>query len=163
MIHFDQPTKPNQTHLRFHLIMWGSVPLMTVSTAVITVLHSAEVVHVTHESWLSSDSRISLYWWALLHTSKVWPGNHYETVQWFHLSCNIPTEVSPPAWASHPPRSPLLCLVGSSHRNFIHTIPRFHHRSFTEHPSGLPSQLPRIAGWYAKTRLYHVLRQAIPI
>jgi hypothetical protein len=34
------------------------MPLMTVSTAVITVLHSAEVVHITHESWLSSDSRI---------------------------------------------------------------------------------------------------------
>jgi hypothetical protein len=33
-----------------------------------------------------------------------------------------------------------LCLVGSSHRNFTHTIPRFHHRSFTEHPSGLPAQ-----------------------
>jgi hypothetical protein len=31
--------------------MWGSMPLMTVSTAVIIVLHSAEVVHVTHESW----------------------------------------------------------------------------------------------------------------
>jgi hypothetical protein len=57
-IHFDQPTKPNQTHLRFHLIMWGSMLLMTVSTAVITILHSAEVVHVTHESWLSSDNRI---------------------------------------------------------------------------------------------------------
>jgi hypothetical protein len=26
------------------------MPLMTVSTAVITVLHSAEVVHVTHQS-----------------------------------------------------------------------------------------------------------------
>jgi hypothetical protein len=26
------------------------MPLMTVSTVVITVLHSAEVVHVTHES-----------------------------------------------------------------------------------------------------------------
>jgi hypothetical protein len=38
--------------------MWGSMPLMTVSTTVITVLHSAEVVHVTHESWLSSDSWI---------------------------------------------------------------------------------------------------------
>jgi hypothetical protein len=57
-IHLDKPTKPNQTNLRFQLIMWGSMPLMTVSTTVITVLHSAEVVHVTHESWLSSDSWI---------------------------------------------------------------------------------------------------------
>jgi hypothetical protein len=32
-----------------------------------------------------------------------------------------------------------LCLVGSSHRSFTHTIPRFRHHSFTEHPSGLPS------------------------
>jgi hypothetical protein len=32
--------------------------LMTVSMAVMTVLHSAEVVHVTHESLLSSDSQI---------------------------------------------------------------------------------------------------------
>jgi hypothetical protein len=38
--------------------MWGSMPLMTMSTAVIIVLQSAEAVHVTHESWLSSDSRI---------------------------------------------------------------------------------------------------------
>jgi hypothetical protein len=29
---------------------------MTMSTTVIIVLHSAEVVHVTHESKLSSDS-----------------------------------------------------------------------------------------------------------
>jgi hypothetical protein len=91
------------------------------------------------------------------------PGNHYKIVQWFHLACNVPTQVSLPVWASYPPRSPLLCLIGSSHRSFTHTIPRFCRRSFTEHPSGLPSQLPRTAGWYAKTRLYHVLCQAIPI
>jgi hypothetical protein len=54
----NQPHQTNQTHLRFQLIMWGSTPLRTVSTAIITVLHSAEVVHVTHESWLSSDRRI---------------------------------------------------------------------------------------------------------
>jgi hypothetical protein len=29
-----------------------------------------------------------------------------------------------------------LCLIGSSHRSGTHTIPRFSHRSFTEHPSG---------------------------
>jgi hypothetical protein len=34
------------------------MPLMTVSTTVITVLHSAEDVHVTHESRSSLDSRI---------------------------------------------------------------------------------------------------------
>jgi hypothetical protein len=31
--------------------MWGSMLLMTMSTTVITVLHSVEVVHVPHESW----------------------------------------------------------------------------------------------------------------
>jgi hypothetical protein len=91
------------------------------------------------------------------------PGNHYKTVQWFPLACNIPTKVSPSAWASHPPRSPLLCLVGSNHRSFTHTIPWFRHRSFTDHPIGLPSQLSRTAGWYTKTRLYHILCQAILI
>jgi hypothetical protein len=91
------------------------------------------------------------------------PENHYKTVQWFHLACNVPTEDPLPAWASHPPRSPLLCLTGSSHRSFTNTIPRFRHRSFTEHPSGLPSQLPRTIGWYAKTRVYHILRQVVPI
>jgi hypothetical protein len=49
-IHFDKPTKPNQSNPGFPLIMRGSMPLMTMSTAVITVLHSTEVVHVTHES-----------------------------------------------------------------------------------------------------------------
>jgi hypothetical protein len=38
-----KPTKPNQPNP-------GSMLLMTMSTAVITVLHSAEVVHITHES-----------------------------------------------------------------------------------------------------------------
>jgi hypothetical protein len=23
------------------------------------------------------------------------PGNHYKVVQWFHIACNVPTEVSP--------------------------------------------------------------------
>jgi hypothetical protein len=58
LIRSTSTNKPNQPNLRFQLIMWESMPLMTVSMAVITVLHSAEVVHVTHESWLSSDSRI---------------------------------------------------------------------------------------------------------
>jgi hypothetical protein len=62
--------------------------------------------------------------------------NHYKAVQWCHLACNIPTEVSPPVWASHPSRSPLLCLMSSNHRSCTHAIPRFSHRSFTEHPRG---------------------------
>jgi hypothetical protein len=63
-------------------------------------------------------------------------GNHYKTAQWFYLTCNVPTEVSLPLWASHPPRSPLLCLIGSSCHRCTHTTLRFNHHSFTEHPSG---------------------------
>ena len=37
------------------LILWGSKPLMTVSTADISVLHSAEVVHFHHNSRKSSE------------------------------------------------------------------------------------------------------------
>jgi hypothetical protein len=90
-------------------------------------------------------------------------GNHYKDFHWFPLACNVPPEVSLPVWASHPTRSPLLCLMGSSHHSFTHTNPQFSHRIFTKHPNGSPSQLPRTVGWYTKTRLYHILYQAIPI
>jgi hypothetical protein len=64
-------------------------------------------------------------------------GNHYKVIPWFCLACNVPTEVSPSVWASHPPRSPLLCLMVSSRLCYTHTMPRFSHPSFTEHPSSL--------------------------
>jgi hypothetical protein len=32
-----------------------------------------------------------------------------------------------------------LCLMGFSHPSFTHTFSWFSRRSFTEHPSGLPS------------------------
>jgi hypothetical protein len=51
--------------------MWGSMPLMTVGTAVIIVLHFAEVVHIPHESWSSLIGRYPLYRWVPLHTSGV--------------------------------------------------------------------------------------------
>jgi hypothetical protein len=38
---------PNQPESR--LIMWGSMPLLTVSMTVIAVLYFAEVVHILHE------------------------------------------------------------------------------------------------------------------
>jgi hypothetical protein len=44
---------------------------MTVSMAVITVLYSAEVVHVPHESWSSLIVGYPLYRWVPLHTSGV--------------------------------------------------------------------------------------------
>jgi hypothetical protein len=56
---------------RVPLIMWGSMPLLTVSMAVIIVLHSAEVVHVPHESWSSSVAGYLLYRRVPLHTSGV--------------------------------------------------------------------------------------------
>jgi hypothetical protein len=51
--------------------MWGSMPLMTVSTAVITVLHSVEVVHISHESWSSLIVGYLLCRRVPLHTSGV--------------------------------------------------------------------------------------------
>jgi hypothetical protein len=48
--------------------MWGSMPLTTVSKAVIIVVHSVEVVQVPHESWPSLLARYLLYRWAPLHT-----------------------------------------------------------------------------------------------
>jgi hypothetical protein len=51
--------------------MWGSMPLMTVSTTVIIVLYSVKVVHIPHESRLSSIAGYPLYRWVPLHTSGV--------------------------------------------------------------------------------------------
>jgi hypothetical protein len=48
--------------------MWGSMPLMTMSMTVITVLHSVEVVHIPHESWSSLIARYPLYRRVPLHT-----------------------------------------------------------------------------------------------
>jgi hypothetical protein len=61
--------KPNQSQVP--LIMWGSMPLMTMSTAVVIVLHTVEVVHVPHESWLPRIAEYSLYGRVPLHTSGV--------------------------------------------------------------------------------------------
>jgi hypothetical protein len=63
---------PNSTNpTRVPLIMCGSKPLMTVSMAVITVLHSTEVVHVPHESRSSSIAGYPLYRRVPLHTYRV--------------------------------------------------------------------------------------------
>jgi hypothetical protein len=51
--------------------MWGSMLLITVSMAVITVLHSAEVAHIPHESRSSLIAGYPLYRWVPLHTSGV--------------------------------------------------------------------------------------------
>jgi hypothetical protein len=51
--------------------MWGSMPLMTVSTTVITFLYSIEVVHISHESRSSLIVEYPLYRRVPLHTSGV--------------------------------------------------------------------------------------------
>jgi hypothetical protein len=51
--------------------MWGSMPLMTVSTVFITILYSTEVVHIPHESWSSLITGYPLYRRVPLHTSEV--------------------------------------------------------------------------------------------
>jgi hypothetical protein len=51
--------------------MWGSLSLMNMSTTVITVLYSAEVVHIPHESRSSLIVGYPLYRWLPLHTSGV--------------------------------------------------------------------------------------------
>jgi hypothetical protein len=48
--------------------MWGSMPLMTVSTTVITVLHTVEVVHIPHELRSSLIVGYPLYRQVPLHT-----------------------------------------------------------------------------------------------
>jgi hypothetical protein len=51
--------------------MWVSMPLMTVSTTDIIVLHSTEVVHIPHESWSSLIVEYPFYRQVPLHTSGV--------------------------------------------------------------------------------------------
>jgi hypothetical protein len=51
--------------------MWESMLLMTVSMAVITVLHSTEVVHISHASRSSLIVRYPFYRRVPLHTSGV--------------------------------------------------------------------------------------------
>jgi hypothetical protein len=144
--------------------MWGSMPLMTVSAAIIIVLHSAEVVHVS--PWVMiileklntrcTDEHPTTFPRCVLR-------NHYNTIQWFYLACNVSTEISPPVWASHTPRSLLLCLMSSSHHSCTHTTPRLSHCSFTEHPSGSAITASPHNRWYIKTRLYHILCRVVPI
>jgi hypothetical protein len=62
----DQHSQPNQTHPRFQLIVWGSMPLMTVSIVVMTILLSTEVVHISHKSRSYFVARYPLIWWNTL-------------------------------------------------------------------------------------------------
>jgi hypothetical protein len=99
----------------------------------------------TRSTWVTIilGSRIPVVWTEYPYTLlRCVLGNHYKSFQWFHLACNVPTEVSPLVWASHPTRSPLLCLMGSSHHSFTHINPWFSYCNFTKYPNGLPSSFP---------------------
>jgi hypothetical protein len=68
----NQVTRPNFTNpTRVPTLMWWSMSLMTVSTAIITILHSGEVVYILHESRSSFIAGYPLYRWVPLHTSGV--------------------------------------------------------------------------------------------
>jgi hypothetical protein len=57
--------------------------LITMSMAVVIVLHTAEVVHIVRTEYPYTLLRCAL-------------GNHNKPFKWFPLACNVPTEVSPP-------------------------------------------------------------------
>jgi hypothetical protein len=138
--------RPNETHL--------TKPNRTYRSQILT---NHVRVNVAHDREHGCQDSFTLYrgcthstWVVIIHCSWIpivrmeYPytllrcalGNHNKAFQWFHLAYNVPTEVSPLVWASHPTRSPLLCIMGFSHHSFTHTFPRFNHRSFTTHPSG---------------------------
>jgi hypothetical protein len=71
----------------------------------------------------------------------------------FHRQCEHRTHPEAPScalWASAITAVPTL-----SHGSTIIASPNI--------PAVLPSQLPRTTDWYAKTRLYHILCQVVPI
>jgi hypothetical protein len=80
----DWPTiSTSNPPIRVTLIMWGSMPLITLSTTVITVLHYAEVVHILHESRLSLVARHPLIRWnTFTHFSGCALGYYYKAFQW---------------------------------------------------------------------------------
>jgi hypothetical protein len=88
------------------------------------------------------------------HTSfGVRPEDHYKAYQWLSLACNIPTEVSPEVLATtKPPRATYCALWVLATTKPTHL-----------QPDRLNSNRIRTTDWYAKTSLYHLLSQTIPI
>jgi hypothetical protein len=124
--------------------------LMTVSTAVITVLHSAEVVHITHESLLSSDNRILVVPMSTLtHFQGVCQENTTRLFNGFiklatyplrfhrqHEHCTHPEAPSCALWVPA-----IAALPTPSHGSANATssnIPAVCHRSFPAQPVGTP-------------------------
>jgi hypothetical protein len=83
---------------------------MTVSTAVITVLHSTKVVHIPYESWSSLIAGHPLYRWVPLHTFEVCAKTTLQGCSVAFPSCSVPTEVSPEV-SVQITKGPLLCHV----------------------------------------------------
>jgi hypothetical protein len=122
--------------------------LSTMSTAVITGLHSAEVVHIPHEQWFHHPLPTRKSPFCHVYTSiGVWPRNHCKAFQWLPLACNVPTKVSPEVLATtKPQRAPscALWVLGTTKPTLLQ-------------PDRLSSKTIRTTGWYAKTSLYHQL------
>jgi hypothetical protein len=119
------------------------MPLLTMSTAVKTVLHSpgAEPLPFAMPQ-------------GHIHTNfGVRPGDHFKAFQWPPLACNVPTKDSLEVLATtKPPRAPscafwLLATTKPTHLQL----------------DGLSSNTIRTTGWYAKTSPYQILSQAVPI
>ena len=123
---------------------------MTVSTAVITVLHSAEDVHVTHESRLSLDSRILVVPTSTLThfqgvcqeiTTRLFNGFPYLVTYplRFHRRREHRTHPEAPSCALWVPA--ITGLPTPSHGSAIAAspnIPAICHRSFPAQPVGTP-------------------------
>jgi hypothetical protein len=122
--------------------MWGSMPLITVSTTVITVLYSAEVVHIPHESWSSLPARYLLYRWAPLHTSGVCTKTSLQGcsmvscslqhTHWGFIRCGSPDHQGPP-----------LAPCGSQENPFLYPL-------IPNQMDPKRVQLIRTTYWYAK-------------
>jgi hypothetical protein len=89
-----------------------------------------------------------------IHTSfGVRSGDHYKAFQWLPLACNVPTEVSLEVLATtKPPRAPYYALW------VLATT-----KPTQLQPDRLSSNTICTTSWYAKTSLYHILSQAVPI
>jgi hypothetical protein len=140
------------------------MPLMTMSTAILTV-YTLQILYafpVSHDyPW---KAEYSLYRRAPLHTSDVcvrkittrlFNGLIYLVTYplRFHHQCEHHTHPKAPSCAIW---VPVIKVVPTpSHGPAIAASPNI--------LAVLPSQLPRATGWYAKTKLYHILCQAIPI
>jgi hypothetical protein len=93
-------------------------------------------------------------WAKHIHTSfGVRLGDYYKAFQWLPLACNVPTEVSPEVLATTKSlRAPSCALWVLSTTKPTHL-----------QLDGLSSNTIHTTGWYAKTSLYHILSQAVPI